>query len=455
MREPPIKKVLYWCPRCNVPLLGQGCACGGQGERIPLLRPYDVRPAFGTDRNMLSTLLLQRFGTGDLPEIILFNKAGGLDRNDLVIANGARFGWLSFHPCTRRWSFVPEQEALPFLLPRARAGIIDLETACREPEAISGRKIGGKRVAVWTDLTDGPVIVLFRGMAGTGILSGDRLKIRKIGVVPVSEYPDPGWNVAVERNRIHLKNLERHAVRFIRRHMYDRPRVNVSFSGGKDSTVALELARRAGVTESYFIDTGMEFPETLSFVDEMGIAVRLEGGGLLRHIAEQGLPTKDNRWCCELVKLLPVKLWLGEKGECVTIQGNRYYESFSRAGLPPVSENPFHPGQLNISPVRNWRALEVFLYTWWRRLAVNPLYEMGFERVGCWMCPAMLESEFELVRTVHPDLHHRWLTVLQEYAGKQGLPPEFIGCGLWRWKHPPPKMQELCRENMSHAAKEG
>ena len=446
MREPPVKKVLYWCPRCNVPLLGRGCACGAEGERMPLLRPYDVRPAPGTDRNLLATLLSERFGTGDLPEIVLLNKTGGLDRHDLVIANGARFGWLSFNPCDKCWSFVPELEALPFLLPRARAGIIDLEAAYQGKEVIADRRIGGKRLPVRTNIPDGPVIVRFRGQAGTGFLSGGYLKIRKLGSIPVREYPDPGWDVAVEKNRFHLKNLERHAIRFIRQHMHDRPRVNVSFSGGKDSTVVLELARKAGVTERYFVDTGMEFPETLSFVEEMDIPVWLKGGGLLRHIRERGLPTKDNRWCCELVKLLPVKQWLGEQGDCVTVQGNRWYESFSRAGLPSVCENPYHPGQLNISPIRNWRALEVFLYIWWRGLRVNPLYEMGFERVGCWMCPAMLESEFELVRTCHPDLHRRWVSVLTEYAGKRNLPPEYITCGLWRWENPPPKMREIIRE---------
>ncbi|NYT06840.1 MAG: phosphoadenosine phosphosulfate reductase family protein [Methanomicrobiales archaeon] len=451
MREPPVKKVLYWCPRCNVPLLGRSCACGEQGERMPLLRPYDVRPALSTDRKILTTILTERFGTGDLPKIVLFNKTGGLDRNDLVIANGARFGWLSFHPCEKRWTFVPELEALPFLLPRARAGVIDLEAAYRGGEAIADRRIGGKRLPVRTNIPDGPVIVRFRGQAGTGFLSEGFLKIRKLGTVIEKEYPDPGWDSAVEKNRFHLKNLERHAIRFIRQHMNDRPRVNVSFSGGKDSTAALELARKAGVTEFYFVDTGMEFPETLSFVEEQEIPVRLTGGGLLRHIGKQGLPTKDNRWCCEMVKLLPVKRWLGDQGECVTIQGNRWYESFSRAGLPSVCENPYHPGQLNISPIRNWRALEVFLYIWWRDLAENPLYEKGFERVGCWMCPAMLESEFELVRTAHPELHRRWISVLKEQAGRRHLPPEFISCGLWRWKNPPPKMRELLREKKAKA----
>ena len=58
----------------------------------------------------------------------------------------------------------------------------------------------------------------------------------------------------------------------------------------------------------------------------------------------------------------------------------------------------------------------------------------------------MLESEFELVRTCHPDLHRRWVSVLTEYAGKRSLPPEYITCGLWRWENPPPKMREIIRE---------
>ena len=48
--------------------------------------------------------------------------------------------------------------------------------------------------------------------------------------------------------------------------MSDRPTVNVSFSGGKDSTAVLHLARKAGVTRAFFIDTTLEFPETLAFV---------------------------------------------------------------------------------------------------------------------------------------------------------------------------------------------
>jgi len=134
----------------------------------------------------------------------------------------------------------------------------------------------------------------------------------------------------------------------------------------------MELARRAGFENAFFVDTGMEFPETLEFVRSLGIRNVLHAKDFWREIEKNGPPHKDDRWCCERQKLAPVKEWLKGKGECITIQGNRWYESFARSGLPPVAKNPYYPLQVNISPIRNWRALEVFLYTWWRKLLQNP-----------------------------------------------------------------------------------
>ena len=128
------------------------------------------------------------------------------------------------------------------------------------------------------------------------------------------------------------------------------------------------------------------------------------------------------------------------------MQGNRWYESWNRAGLEETSQNPGNPLQLNISPIRNWRALEVFLYLWWQKAAMNPLYEKGIERIGCYVCPSMLESEYEELRVMHPDYAKRWDAVLAEYAKKRGLPDAYAQWGLWRWKALPPKMRELCRD---------
>ena len=226
--------------------------------------------------------------------------------------------------------------------------------------------------------------------------------------------------------------------------MSDRPTVNVSFSGGKDSTAVLHLARKAGVTRAFFIDTTLEFPETLAFVRSQGVEVIEKAGDFWQAVEKAGPPGKDNRWCCKFQKLRPLKLYLAEVGPCVTVQGNRWYESWNRAGLEEASQNPDNPLQLNISPIRNWRALEVFLYLWWQKAEMNPLYEQGIERIGCFLCPAMLESEYEMLRVMHPEFARRWDAFVEKWAEKKGFPEAYCRWGLWRWKALPPKMRELC-----------
>lgn len=442
MREPPVKKVLYWCSRCNIPLLGRLCGCGAEGHAVPLLRPYDARPALRGDRDLLVRLLRERHGTDRLPQVIVLNKTGGMDRKDMVIANGGRFGWLSYDPVLKKYELELTFESLPFVMPSATRNVLELkELQGAGRDVGEGRRIGGKRYPADGKVPDGGVILKWNGNGGVGMATGGMVKVKEVGRVNFVEYPDPGWDTVVTQNRQHLKNIERNAIRFIRQQAEGHRCVNISFSGGKDSTATLELARRAGFEEAFFIDTGMEFPETLEFVKSLGIRKVLRGRNFWREAERRGPPRKDDRWCCEVLKLAPVKEWLEGKGECITIQGNRWYESFARAGLPATARNPFHPSQLNISPIRNWRALEVFLYIWWRNLPFNPLYEKGLERVGCWMCPAMLESEFCYVRTVHPDLYRAWMEFLGGWGQKKGIDREAIAAGAWRWKHLPPKMR--------------
>ena len=444
MLEPPVKKVLYWCEECNVPLVGKTCSCKKEGKRIELLQPYDVRPALAADATLIRGLITERFGNVPLRKILLLNKTGGADRADLVIMNGERLGWLTFDPVTRSFSLDIAPEALPFLIGHATKGIVDLD---RETDIRSeGGRVGGKRLKLRSPVPDGTVIVKYRQRYGTGMIRDGSVKVRELIPVVPRTLPDPGWDVVVEKNRYHLKNLERNAIRAIKQHLSDRPTANVSFSGGKDSTAVLHIARKAGVTKAFFIDTGIEFPETIEFVRSQGVDIVQKAIDFWQAAEKAGPPGKDNRWCCKLLKLHPLKLYLANVGPCVTVQGNRWYESWNRAGLDETSQNPANPLQLNISPIRNWRALEVFLYLWWQELAINPLYEKGLERIGCYLCPAMLESEYEELKTIQPGYAERWTTFLESWAGKKGYPEAFSSWGLWRWRVLPPKMREICRQ---------
>jgi cysteine desulfurase/selenocysteine lyase len=441
-----LMKQLYWCPVCNIPLLAKTCACKTESIKIDLQQPYDVRPALKGDYELIRNLIQERFGEKvTLPNIIVLNKAGGMDRNDLIIANGVRFAWLSFDQSRRRFSLDIEAEALPWLIGKADRGIVRLEDAA---VSVPEGRLGGKKIAVKPQaIEDGVVIVRYKSKYGTGILKGESLKIKELGAVePAKQLPNPTWNDAVAKNAFHLKNMERTAVREIRQNLSLKPTINCSFSGGKDSTAVWHIAQKAGVEKAFFIDTGLEFPETIEFVKAQNVEFISKAGNFWQAVEKAGPPAKDHRWCCKLLKLNPLKVHLNETGECLTVQGNRWYESWNRAELEAVTQNPNNPLQLNISPIRSWRALDVFFYLWLKEVPYNPLYEMGYERIGCYLCPAMLEAEQENMHKTHPEMAKRWDDFLNRWAADRGLPEEFISWGLWRWKELPPKMKELVRE---------
>jgi len=221
LREPPVKKILYWCENCNVPLIAKSCACGREGKKIELLQPYDVRPALAADAALIKTLVGERFGTVPLPKIILLNKMGGVDRADLVIIHGERFGWLTFNPVMRKFSFDIAPEALPYILSFVKLGIVDLDiqTDARKEQG----RIGGKKIPLKTPAPEGTVIVKYKNRFGTGVVKDGSIKVKELLAVVPRTPPNPGWDVAIGKNRYHLKNLERNAIRTIKQHIHDPP----------------------------------------------------------------------------------------------------------------------------------------------------------------------------------------------------------------------------------------
>jgi phosphoadenosine phosphosulfate reductase len=88
----------------------------------------------------------------------------------------------------------------------------------------------------------------------------------------------------------------------------------------------------------------------------------------------------------------------------------------------------------------------VWLYILTYGYEYNPLYDRDFERIGCYLCPACLSSEWRNTGRIHPDLYGRWEEYLHRYAEDRGLPPEYADMGFWRWKVLPPKMVQLSDE---------
>jgi phosphoadenosine phosphosulfate reductase len=278
-----------------------------------------------------------------------------------------------------------------------------------------------------------------------------------------STYDTSGtWDGAVEASMNSLVNHESEAVRFIRRVVGQHPDlpVMVSLSGGKDSLAVLLLVLAAGQYAEddsrlssptlLFLDTGLEFPETIENVrvtaERYGLplVVADAGDAFWRNVSRFGPPSKDFRWCCKVCKLGPTARTITETypGGVLSFIGQRAYESTQRSKKPRVWENPWVPGQVGASPIQNWTALHIWLYLFWKRADYNPLYELGFARIGCWLCPASDQADYLEVLDVHPEAK-RWTAFLGAYADDRGFTDEWLSYGLWKWKRPPGFVKDL------------
>ncbi|AGI48269.1 3'-phosphoadenosine 5'-phosphosulfate sulfotransferase (PAPS reductase)/FAD synthetase-related enzyme [Thermoplasmatales archaeon BRNA1] len=459
------KEECRWCDTCGTLLLGERCArCGKEGRIFEINSPGDIRPCMGESVGILEDLLREAFGTSSPIEgkNVFFNKVPGEDRTDEIVAHGQVIGVLRFDLREDRLKVELRQAGAELFAPVATKNIVRVFGVSGH---LKGKSVAGENVSEITgDFgNEEPIIVLKGQKVGPGVsmapsseMEGAEkaLRIRDLDApagIPVS--PDADRKVFVDANRDHLKRLEKTAVREIRDYVKDRKQpVTVSFSGGKDSLAAYGIASRAvDNIELLFTDTGLEFPETLAYVEEFAEKNKLKlhraeaGSGFRDNVDTFGPPAKDFRWCCKVCKLGPITDLIARdfpKGT-ITCEGNRSLESFSRADTQLVTRNPFVPNQTNLNPVRDWCAAEIWGYIWMRGLDYNPLYERDFERIGCYLCASCLASEWRNTSRIHPGMYSDWEKYLHAYAERNGLPPEYIDMGFWRWKVLPPKMRQL------------
>ncbi len=461
------KVTLDWCDSCGTLLLGPRCSiCRQEGRPFQVNRPGEIRPGMEGSRLLLAEIFQERFGCA-YPfdkQMFFLNKVAGEDRADEVIVGGAVLGVLRFDLATGKHAFDLRLPGALLLKGHATRGIVNISAKGH----LKGKNLDGEAVleAVGAFSAGDPILVSAGSLWGAGVALADHdaiepaeraLRVRDIaraGEAP--PLPPSDRETFVRANRSHWRHLEKKAVREIRSYLQrDRRPLSVSFSGGKDSLAALGVAMRAADNlELIFIDTGLEFPETVEYVERFAASqglvlnVASAGDAFWEQVESFGPPAKDFRWCCKVCKLGPVTDLIARRYPegTVTVEGNRQLESFSRSRMGLVSRNPFVPGQTNLNPIRAWRAAEVWGYIWWRGLEYNPLYEQDYERMGCYLCASCLGSEWEQTRQGHPELHAKWEESLQDWAADRGLPPEYVDLGFWRWKVHPPKMLRLAED---------
>jgi phosphoadenosine phosphosulfate reductase len=277
----------------------------------------------------------------------------------------------------------------------------------------------------------------------------------KFEKIPIPIYKNPAWNLAISANKVLMEEMVFEAEKFIKSttEKYQLP-VAVSFSGGKDSLATLLLVLDSGLKPALlFIDTGLEFPETVKHVQDiterfnLDLLVERPNNSFWDNLEYFGPPGKDYRWCCKTCKLGPATGLIKEQfpDGVLSFIGQRRYESEQRSKKGKVWHNPWVPGQIGASPIQNWSALHVWIYLFMKQVEFNPLYKHGLERIGCWLCPASDLGDFNMINERHPD-KGRWDQALNNYAISNSFSQDWVTYGLWRWKKMPKGIEQLIDE---------
>ncbi len=461
------KEEMRWCDSCGTLLLGRGCShCSSKPRVFEVNSPGDIRPAMDGGEELVRSLFRRSFGSDSPLEErpVFLNKVAGEDRTEEVVIGGSVVGTLRWDLVERRYLLDLKADGASMIEPHAVSNVIECGKLSGH---VQGRTYPGSTIRkVMGDFSSGDPLVVRSGASvmaavaradSRSIMDADKaFKVKGVCKAPFDAGPRSTRDVFVAANIEHLRRLESNALSDIRSFAKGkRQPVTASFSGGKDSLASYLLAEKAlGPLDLLFVNTGLEFPETVDHVREFASRRGLTlhemdaGDSFWQNVEAFGPPAKDFRWCCKSCKLGPMTEGISSlypRGT-ITVEGNRSLESFSRSDTRFVARNPFVPNQTVMNPIRSWSAAEVWAYIWMKGAEYNPLYEMDYARIGCYLCPASLGSDWERTRSIHPELYARWDSHLRDWAEGRGLPPEFVEQGFWRWKSLPPKMLRLAED---------
>ena len=166
--------------------------------------------------------------------------------------------------------------------------------------------------------------------------------------------------------------------------------IELSYSGGKDSDVILELAKMAGIPyRAIYKATTIDPPGTIAHAKEMGAEVIHPKKTFFQLVSKSGFPSRFQRFCCSALKEYKI---------CDrAIQGIRRSESRKRAEKykePEVCRVYSAKEKVKVYlPILEWTDQDVEEFIKDRNIRCHPLYysrEGQFDvtkRLGCMGCP--------------------------------------------------------------------
>jgi phosphoadenosine phosphosulfate reductase len=205
----------------------------------------------------------------------------------------------------------------------------------------------------------------------------------------------------------------------------------VANSGGKDSGIIVDLCKKAGVKfDAHYCVSPIDPPEVYKFLKEHHPETQWDyhAKGFWKN--NKGMPTKQFRWCCKLIKES------GGTGRTV-VTGIRWAESAKRKSRcmiePDKNDNTKH----FLHPIICWNNSEVFEYYKLTNIPIIELYKRGFKRVGCIGCPQDTNRHRLQVLEYYPKISLAWRNMANSYFDNHPETPSLKLLGskdnYWNW----------------------
>ena len=253
--------------------------------------------------------------------------------------------------------------------------------------------------------------------------------------------------------------------------LYDRNIVCV----GKDSLAALLWVREHITTNftTVFCDTGWEHPLTYEYINRIADRLNLDLVTLKspKYDGMVGLAKQKKRWpstrarfCTQELKTKPCIDYVLDnvQDNMLMIQGIRAAESpnraamskqctyfkyyfepygYDKAGKPKMHTYRGHDVRVFrkqyaddlLRPVFDWSAQQVIDYILSAGLEPNPLYTMGYKRVGCWPCVMASQRDILNISRQSPDRIEQIATLEHDlkssFFGPDKIPAHAITSG--------------------------